>query len=134
MWKIFIGKDMAKLPKITDIVPLKLNSYYQYPDIEFLDTLNLLADEINNERLCDGTSAIKIYIGYKGIIYNFIIEITPFNSFFGNVCYSWDIQGSFYKNIIDVPVTTTILSFAFPVEVIRFFISILSLTDLECYT
>ena len=63
------------IPKITDIVPLKLNSYYQYPDIEFLDTLNLLADEINNERLCDGTSAIKIYIGYKGIIYNFILRL-----------------------------------------------------------
>lgn len=125
---------MAKLPKVTDIVPLKLSSYYQYPDIESLYTLNLLADEINNERLCDGSSAIKIYIGYKGIIYNFIIESTPFNSFFGSCCYSWNIQGSFYKNIIDAPLTTTTLSFAFPVEVIRFFISTLSLTDLECYT
>lgn len=122
------------IPKITDIVPLKLSSYYQYPDIEFLDTLNLLADEINNERLCDGSNAIKIYIGYKGIIYNFIIKSIPFNSFYGNVCYSWDIQGSFYKNTIDAPLTTTTLSFAFPVEVIRFFISTLSLTGLECYT
>lgn len=132
---------MTKLPKVTEIVPLKLNSYYQYPDIEFLDTLNLLADEINNERLCNGPSAIKIYIGYKGIIYNFIIERTPFNYFFGSYCYAWDIQGSFYKNtidaplknIIDAPLTTTTLSFAFPVEVIRFFISTLSLTGLEYY-
>ena len=131
MWKIFTGKDMAKLPKITDIVPLKLNSYYQYPDIGGLYTLNLLADEINNERLCNGSSAIKIYIGYKGIIYNFIIESTPFNSFFGSCCYSWDIL---YKNTNDKPLTTTTLSSAFPVEVIRFFISTLSLTGLECYT
>ena len=125
---------MAKLPKITDIVPLKLSSYYQYPDIGGLYTLNLLADEINNERLCNGSSAIKIYIGYKGIIYNFIIESTPFNSFFGSVCYEWHIQGSLYKDTIDAPLTTTTLSFAFPVEVIRFFISTLSLTSLECYT
>ena len=124
---------MTKLPKVTEIVPLKLSSYYQYPDMEFLDTLNLLADEINNERLCDGSSAIKIYIGYKGIIYNFIIESTPFNSFFGSCCYEWTIQGKAI-HIIDAPLTTTTLSFAFPVEVIRFFISTLSLTGLECYT
>ena len=122
------------IPKITDIVPLKLNSYYQYPDMEFLDTLNLLADEINNERLCDGSSAIKIYIGYKGIIYNFIIKSIPFNYFLGSCCYEWHIQWSFYKNTNDKPLTTTTLSFAFPVEVIRFFISTLSLTGLECYT
>ena len=132
MWKIFIGKNIAKLPKITDIVPLKLSSYYQYPDIEFLDTLNLLADEINNERLCDGSSAIKIYIGYKGIIYNFIIESTPFNSFFGSCCYEWTIQGKAIHTI--EPLTCTALSFAFPVEAIRLFISTLSLTGLECYT
>lgn len=126
---------VVKLPKVTEIVPLELNSYYQYPDIESLYTLNLLADKINNERLCDGSSAIKIYIGYKGIIYNFIIESIPFNSLFGNVCYEWYIRGSFYKAIhtIDEPLATTTLSFAFPVEVIRFFVSTLSLTDLECY-
>ena len=127
---------MAKLPKVTEIVPLKLSSYYQYPDIEFLDTLNLLADEINNERLCDGTSAIKIYIGYKGIIYNFIIEITPFSSSFGSCCYECYIKVSFYKKAIrtmNEPLTCTTLSFVFPVEAIRFFISTLSLTDLECY-
>lgn len=128
---------MAKLPKITDIVPLKLSPYYQYSDIELLDTLNLLADELNNERLCDGSRAIKIYIGYKGIIYNFIIEVTPFNYFIGSCCYEWNIQVSFYKKAIrtiDEPLTTTTFSFTFPVEVIRFFISTLSLTDLECYT
>ncbi len=125
---------MAKLPKITEIVPLELNPYYQCPNMEYLDILNLLADRINNERLCNSSSALKIYIGYKGIIYNFIIENTPFNSYFGSCCYLWDIQGSFYKNVIDTPLTTTTLSFAFPVEVIRFFISTLSLTGLECYT
>ena len=125
---------MAKLPRVTEIVPLELNPYYQCPNMEYLDILNLLADKINNERLCGGSSVIKIYIGYKGIIYNFIIESTPFNSFFGSCCYSWDIQESFYKNIIDAPLTITTVSFAFPVEVIRFFISTLSLTGLECYT
>jgi hypothetical protein len=125
----------AKLPKVTEIVPLELNPYYQCPNMEYLDTLNLLAGEINNERLCGGSSAIKIYIGCKGIIYNFIIENIPFSSSFGNVCYEWTIQVSFYKDIhiIDEPLTTTTLSFVFPVEVIRFFISTLSLTDLECY-
>lgn len=133
---------MAKLPRVTEIVPLELNPYYQCPNMEYLDTLNLLADGINNERLCDGSSAIKIYIGYKGIIYNFIIERTPFNYFMGSCCCEWHIQGSFYKNTIDAPLkniideslTTATLSFAFPVEVIRFFISTLSLTDLECYS
>jgi len=134
MWKIFTGKDMAKLSKITEIVPLELNPYYQCPDFESLDTLNLLADSINSGRRCNGSHAIKIYIGYKGIIYNFIIKSIPFNYFLGSCCYEWDIQGSFYKNIIDAPLTTTTLSFAFPVEVIRFFISTLSLTGLECYT
>lgn len=127
---------MVKLPKVTEIVPLELNSYYQCPNMEYLDTLNLLAGGINNERLCDSSSAVKIYIGYKGIIYNFIIESIPFNSSFGNVCYEWHIQGSFYKRavrIIDESLTTTTLSSAFPVEVIRFFISTLSLTNLECY-
>ena len=121
-----------KLPKVTEIVPLELNSYYQYPDIESLDTLG-----INDERLCNSSSAFKIYIGYKGIIYNFIIESTPFNSYFGNVCYEWHIRGSFYKKAnctIDESFKTTTLSCAFPVEVIRFFVSTSSLTDLECYT
>ena len=128
---------VVKLPKVTEIVPLELNSYYQYPDIESLYTLNLLADKINNERLCAGFSAIKVYIGYKGIIYNLIIESTPFNFYFGSCCYEWTIQVSFYKKAIhniEKNLTTTTLSFAFPVEVIRFFVSTLSLTDLECYT
>ena len=127
---------MAKLPRVTEIVPLELNSYYQCPNMEYLNILNLLADKINNERLCNSPSVLKIYIGYKGIIYNFIIESIPFNSFFGSCCYEWHIQGSFYKAIhtIDEPLTATTLSFAFPVEVIRFFISTLSLTDSECYT
>ena len=126
---------MAKLPRVTEIVPLELNPYYQCPNMEYLDTLNLLAGEINNERLYNGSSALKIYIGYKGIIYNIIIKSTPFNLYFGSCCYEWTIQVSFYKVIhtIDEPLTATTLSTAFPVEVIRFFISTLSLTDLECY-
>jgi hypothetical protein len=128
---------MTKLPKVTEIIPLELNSYYQCPNMESLDTLNLLADGINNERLCDGSGAIKIYIGYKGIIYNFIIKSALFNAYFGSCCYEWTIQVSFYKKAIhniEKNLTTTTFSFAFPVEVIRFFMSTLSLTDLECYT